>query len=65
MQVLIVLITVAILGAYGVFLRDQLAAGHWWVLAVCLILTGALIYWMSPEDRPTYHRFFNRLLRRK
>lgn len=63
-KVLIVVITTAILGAYGVFLRDQLAAGRWWVLGLGLIVALALVYWMSPADRPTYNRFFNRLLRR-
>lgn len=63
-QIITVAITTAILGAYGVFLRDQLSAGHWWVLGLGLIIALAMVYWMSPEDRPTYHRFFNRLLRR-
>lgn len=60
-KVLIVVITTAILGAYGVFLRDQLAAGRWWVLGLGLIVALALVYWMSPADRPTYHRAFSRL----
>jgi K+ transporter len=63
-KVLIVVITVAILGVYGVFLRDQLSAGRWWVLGIGLIISFAMVYWMSPDDRPTFHRFFNRLLRR-
>lgn len=62
-KLLIVVVTAAILGGYGVFLRDQLAAGRWWVLGLGLLFAFALVYWMSPADRPIYHRLFNRLLR--
>lgn len=58
MRFIIVAVTTLILGGYGVFLRDQLTAGHWWVLPICLGLTFAAVYWMSPEDRPTFHKGF-------
>lgn len=58
------LITAAILSAYGAILTDALNAGHWHILALCLIATLWLIYLMSPEDRPTFHRAFNWMLRR-
>lgn len=63
--VIVAIITTAVLGAYGVFLKDQLMAGNWWIVPLGLAITFAVIYWMSPEDRPSYHRFFSRLSLRK
>lgn len=61
---IVVILTTAVLGFFGVFLRDQLEAGRWWVLGLVFLITAVWVYWISPEDRPTYHRFFNWLLRR-
>lgn len=64
-KILIVGGTTFVLVFYGSFLRQQLEAGHYYIIPLAAIGTLALVYWMSPEDRPTFHRAFRRVFGRR
>lgn len=65
MNAIIALGTAAVLAVYAHLLKWSWDAGTAWLFfPLCLVATFAVAYWMSPEDRPTFHRVA-RLWRRK
>jgi uncharacterized membrane protein YfcA len=61
-QVVVVVLTVAVLFAYGALLKWSFEHGHWWVLGVGLALTAWAGYALSsPAERREFAQEIRRI----